>query len=61
MLLPDTGPEGTQVAAQRVLTSFLSARELGGVPTAERLSVGVASHPEDGSEARELIRRAQDG
>jgi GGDEF domain-containing protein len=55
MLLPDTGPEGAQVAAQRVLSSYLSARELEGDNGAERLLVGVASHPEDGSEFHELL------
>jgi GGDEF domain-containing protein len=60
MLLPDTGPEGTQVAAQRVLTSFLSARELDGSPGTERLLVGVASYPEDGADSRELLGRADD-
>lgn len=58
MLLPDTGPEGTQVAAQRILSSFLSARELAGDTSCGRLLVGVASHPEDGSEPRELLERA---
>ena len=60
MLLPDTGPEGTQVAAQRVLTSFLSARELAGDTGFGRLLVGVASHPEDGTEARELLQAADE-
>ena len=59
MLLPDTGPEGTQVAAQRVLSSFLSVRELaGGDP--ERLRVGVASHPEDGADPRTLLLQADE-
>lgn len=58
MLLPDTGPEGTQVAAQRVLSSYLSAMEMAGERAAGRLLVGVASHPEDGSEPRELLEKA---
>jgi GGDEF domain-containing protein len=58
MLLPDTGPEGTQVAAQRVLSSFLSTRQMAGKNGAERLLVGVASHPEDGTEPRELLMKA---
>lgn len=58
MLLPDTGPEGTQVAAQRVLSSFLSARELAGVSDTERLLVGMASHPEDGTDPRDLLIKA---
>lgn len=58
MLLPDTGPEGAQVAAQRVLSSFLSARELAGDSSAVRLLVGVASHPDDGTEARKLLQQA---
>ncbi len=58
MLLPDTGPEGTKVAAQRVLTSFLSSR---GLPTdlaTSPLRVGLASHPEDGGEPRDLLLKA---
>jgi GGDEF domain-containing protein len=60
MLLPDTGPEGAQVAAQRVLSSFLSARELAGDSGSSRLLVGVASHPDDGSEAAKLLEKADD-
>lgn len=60
MLLPDTGPEGTQVAAQRVLSSFLSARDVAGKCNPERLRVGVASHPKDGAEPGELLRRADE-
>lgn len=60
MLLPDTGPEGTQVAAQRVLSSYLSARELDGDAGSERLLVGVASHPDDGEEANDLLVRADE-
>ncbi|UCF19152.1 MAG: hypothetical protein JSU87_14665 [Gemmatimonadota bacterium] len=57
MLLPDTGPEGSQVAAQRVLASLLGG-EGGRLLEAEMLLVGMASHPEDGSETRELLRVA---
>ncbi len=57
MLLPDTGPEGSQVAAQRVLASLL-AGEGRRVAEAEKLLVGVASHPEDGTETRDLLRVA---
>jgi GGDEF domain-containing protein len=60
MLLPDTGPEGTQVAVQRVLSSFLSAREVAGRCSPERLRVGVASHPKDGTEPGALLRRADE-
>ncbi len=60
MLLPDTGPEGTQVAAQRVLSSFLSARELNGNSGSETLLVGVASHPDDGMDYRELLEKANE-
>ncbi len=60
MLLPDTGPEGTQVAAQRVLSSYLSARELGGDPGSERLLVGVASHPDDGESYQALLAKADE-
>ena len=58
MLLPDTGPEGTQVAAQRVLSSFLSTRQLAGQDATERLLIGVASHPEDGVDPRALLQKA---
>lgn len=58
MLLPDTDREGAQVAAQRVLSSFSSARDLADARKADRLSVGVATFPGDGKEARELLRAA---
>ncbi len=60
MLLPDTGPEGAQVAAQRVLSSYLSARELDGDGGTERLLVGVASHPEDGDGTKDLLAMADE-
>jgi len=60
MLLPDTGPEGAQVAVQRVLSSFLSARDVAGKCSPERLRVGVASHPKDGAEPGALLRRADE-
>lgn len=60
MLLPDTGPEGTQVAAQRMLSSFLAARQQAGGPRADRLRVGVASHPEDGADPRQLLSKADE-
>jgi hypothetical protein len=41
-----------------VLTSFISARELAGDTGAQRLLVGVASHPQDGQEPRELLMKA---
>ncbi len=65
MLLPDTGAEGTKVAAQRVLTSFLSSRGLPGDLASAPVRVGVATHPEDGGEPGELLiaadRRAGGG
>jgi GGDEF domain-containing protein len=60
MLLPDTGVEGAQVAAQRLLSSFLAAREVEGGLATERLLIGVASYPKDGSEARELLAQADE-
>ncbi len=60
MLLLDTGPEGTQVAAQRVLSSFLSTMEVSGDSDFGSVLVGVASHPEDGSEPRELLEQADE-
>jgi GGDEF domain-containing protein len=58
ILLPDTGPDGSRVAAQRVLTSFQSAREVAGEGAEARLRVGMASHPEDGGESRDLLVKA---
>ena len=58
ILLPDTGPDGSQIAAQRVLTSFLSSRNVGGCGSAPQLRVGVASHPEDGGDPRDLLTMA---
>ncbi len=58
MLLPDTGPEGAQVAAQRVLSSFLSHREMAGDSSSVRLLVGMASHPDDGVDPRQLLEKA---
>ncbi len=58
MLLPDTGPEGTKVAAQRVLSSFQSARGLPADLLTSALRVGLASHPEDGGEPRDLLLKA---
>ncbi len=58
MLLPDTGQEGAQVAAQRMLSSFLQTRDAEEGRSTERLQVGVASYPGDGAEARALLVRA---
>jgi len=58
ILLPDTGPEGSEIAAQRVLTSFLSSRSVGGGGSGAQLRVGVASHPEDGGGPRDLLMMA---
>jgi GGDEF domain-containing protein len=58
ILLPDTGPDGGKVAAQRVLSSFLSAR--GQESAAVPVRVGVASHPEDGGESRDLLLKADE-
>ncbi len=58
ILLPDTGPDGSQIAAQRVLTSFLSSRNVGGGGSGPQLRVGVASHPEDGGDPRDLLTMA---
>ncbi len=60
MLLPDTAEEGAQVAAQRLLASYLSLREFSGGPKTDRLRVGVASFPRDGTQARELLACADE-
>jgi len=57
ILLPDTGPDGSEIAAQRVLTSFLSSR-VGSDGSGAQLRVGVASHPEDGGDPRDLLMMA---
>lgn len=58
LLLPDTGREGAQVAALRVLSSYQSMRDLGDGPKAESLSVGLAAYPDDGADPTELLRLA---
>ncbi|MEE9133097.1 MAG: hypothetical protein V3U13_06010 [Gemmatimonadota bacterium] len=58
ILLPDTGPEGGQVAAQRVLTSFLSFQQVSGNGAPGELRIGLASHPEDGADPRDLLTKA---
>lgn len=57
LLLPDTGPEGSRVAAQRVLTAYESYQEISGGGSAQ-LSIGMASHPEDGGDPGELLSKA---
>jgi GGDEF domain-containing protein len=59
ILLPDTGPEGCKVAAQRVLSSFLSSQGFGTAEAAQ-LRIGVASHPEDGGDSRDLLIKADE-
>jgi len=59
ILLPDTGPEGSEIAAQRVVASFLSSRHASGDSTMQ-LRVGLASHPEDGAEPRDLLLTADE-
>jgi GGDEF domain-containing protein len=61
MLLPDTGVQGTQVAAQRVLTSYFSVRDIAEArePRGE-LRVGVASCPEDGYDPGLLLKKADE-
>ena len=60
ILLPDTGPDGSEIAAQRVVTSFLSSRSVSGVCSGAQLRVGVASHPEDGGDPRDLLTMADE-
>ncbi len=54
ILLPDTDPEGGRVAIQRVLTSLRAE----GVELERGLRVGLASHPDDGGESRDLLVKA---
>jgi GGDEF domain-containing protein len=60
ILLPDTGPDGSEIAAQRLLTSFRSSRSASGGSSGAQLSVGVASHPEDGGDPRDLLTMADE-
>jgi GGDEF domain-containing protein len=54
ILLPDTGPDGGRVAVQRVLTSLQAA----GGSVENRVRIGLASHPDDGGESRDLLIKA---
>jgi hypothetical protein len=56
MLLPDTGPEGSQVAARRLLSLLGEDGSRGADPN--QLLVGAASHPDDGVDSRQLLRVA---
>lgn len=58
ILLPDTDLEGSRVAAQRVLAAYEAARDLAGGGAS--LAVGMASHPEDGGESKELLLTADE-
>ena len=58
ILLPDTGPEGTQVAIQRLLSTLISDSEPWRGFVADQLQVGHASFPEDGTESRQLFAQA---
>ena len=60
ILLPDTGLAGSQVAVQRALTAYQSARELAGGSGEINLAIGLASYPEDGGESKELLLRADE-
>jgi GGDEF domain-containing protein len=60
VLLPDTDLEGSRVATQRVLTSYRSSRELAGHIGELELTVGIAGHPEDGEESKELLLKADE-
>jgi GGDEF domain-containing protein len=59
ILLPDTGLEGGRVASQRVLDSYESARESAG-GGGSKLAVGLAGHPEDGGESKQLLLKADE-
>ncbi len=60
VLLPDTDLEGSRVATQRVLASYRSSRELVGRSGEPGLTVGVAGHPEDGGESKDLLLQADE-
>ncbi len=58
MLLPDTDPGGARAAAQRVISSFRSARESAGNAVIEVVKIGLADHPRHGTEASQLLKVA---
>ena len=60
MMLPDTHRQGAQIAAQRVLSSFSSARDLAGARKAERITLGVGTYPDDATDAADLLSRADE-
>ena len=57
ILLPDTGPDAAQVAAQRIRAAFAEAAfgEAGRSAVPVSLAVGAATFPADGRSATELI------
>jgi len=56
---PDTGPTVSRLLAERLAESARAAATHRGVPL--RVSIGVASCPEDGTDADELAERADRG
>jgi len=61
MLLPDTGAEGAQVAVQRLVGSYLSARQSSLEEAGQgELRVGVATSPDDGTDPGVLLRTADE-
>ncbi len=61
VVLLDTGTHGAELAAQRIMASFLAALELEQRSLEEPVRLGIACYPEDGIiEARELLHGADE-
>ncbi len=58
VIVEETDPGEAHVAADRILKALAEPFDLGGRETAVRGSIGIAIHDVDGSDADELLRRA---
>lgn len=60
VIFPDTALNGAEVAAQRVVTSYLAALRVEQRGLDEPIRLGTTSYPEDGAEGRELLAGADE-
>jgi len=58
VVLPDLSADGAHDAAERVEAAFAAPLDLGGVEASLRAAVGVATYPDDGSDADVLLAAA---
>jgi diguanylate cyclase (GGDEF)-like protein len=59
VVLSDLGdPDGAAIVARRLLEAFEAPLVVEGQPLVVTASIGIACHPEDGSEPEALVRRA---